>query len=51
MKTILSALSAALLLANSAHAVPQTVGNGIFGAVGVAFEKYAASADPYEQRK
>ncbi len=49
MKAILSALAVAFLLARSAQAVPQTIGNGIFGAVGVAFEKYAASPDLWAQ--
>lgn len=49
MKTILSALSAALLLANSAYAIPRTIGNGIFGAAGVAFEKYVASPDVWAE--
>jgi hypothetical protein len=49
MKTILAALAAGVLFANVAHAVPQTFGNGFLGAVGVAFEKYAASPDPWAQ--
>lgn len=49
MKAILPALFAALLVTNLAQAVPQTLGNGIFGAAGVAFEKYAASAGPWAQ--
>ena len=49
MKAILPALFAALLVTNLAHAVPQVGGNGIFGAVGVAFEKYAASDGPWAQ--
>ena len=49
MKAFLSAVAASILLTISAHAVPQTLGNGIFGAAGVAFEKYAASAGPWAQ--
>ncbi len=52
MKAILPALFAALLVTNLAQAVPQTLGNGngrLFGALGVAFEKYAASAEPWAQ--
>lgn len=49
MKTIRAAFAASLLLANLAHAVPQSVGNGFLGAVGIPFEKFAAAAGPWAQ--
>ena len=48
MKTILAALAAGVLFADTASAIPQTVtGNGFLGAVGMNFDQYAASADPW----
>ena len=49
MKAILAVFASVVLLGKLAHAVPQSVGNGFLGAVGVAFEKYAASAGPWAQ--
>ena len=47
MKTILAALAAVVLFAQTASAIPQTVGAGFVGAAGMSFEQYAASADPW----
>ena len=49
MKAFLSAITAAFLLTSPAHSIPQNVGNGNFGATGMTFEKYAASADIFAQ--
>ena len=49
MKTFLAALAAGVLVADTASAIPQTFNgvNGFANAVGMAFEQYAASADPW----
>ena len=51
MKTLLASLAAGVLFANSACAIPQTVGtgNGFRNAAGMSFEKYAASGNPWTQ--
>jgi hypothetical protein len=43
MKTFLAVLAVVLLLVGPAAAIPQTVGAGFVGAVGMAFEQYAAA--------
>ncbi len=49
VKVILAVLAAGVLLADTASAIPQTFSgvNGFANAVGMAFEQYAASADPW----
>ena len=49
MKVILGVFAAAFFLADTASAIPQTFSgvNGFANAVGMAFEQYAASADPW----
>jgi hypothetical protein len=49
MKAILAVLAAGALLAEPVCAIPQTFGgrNGFLGAVGMSFEEYAGSADPW----
>ena len=46
MKAILAALAASVLFTDTASAIPQTV-NGFLGAVGMNFDQYAASAEPW----
>jgi len=47
MKAILAVLTASVLLAQPAFAIPQTVGTGFVGATGMSFEQYATSAEPW----
>lgn len=47
MKTILAVLAAGVLFTQTASAIPQTVGAGFVGAVGMSFEQYAGSAEPW----
>ena len=47
MKTILAVLAASVLFAQTASSIPQTIGAGFLGAVGMSFEQYAASPGPW----